>query len=99
MFVTTLPPALTAAAGGLQGIGASVAAGNAAVAAPTTAPQSPAETDPVWALTGLFFQTHGLMYQGVAAQAMAIHELFVTTMGVSSASYAATEAINAVAAT
>jgi hypothetical protein len=38
------------------------------------------------------------MYQAVAAQAAAIHEQFVSTLGVSSASYAATEAANAAAA-
>jgi hypothetical protein len=38
------------------------------------------------------------MYQAISAQAQAIHELFVNTLGVSSGSYAATEAANAAAA-
>jgi hypothetical protein len=37
------------------------------------------------------------MYQAVSAQAAAIHEMFVNTLGVSAGSYAATEAANAAA--
>jgi hypothetical protein len=37
------------------------------------------------------------MYQAVSAQAAAIHELFVHTLGLSSGSYAAAEAANAAA--
>jgi PE family len=98
MFVTTQPEALTAAAAGLQGIGASVVAGNAAALAPTTAPLSPAVTDPVSDLLEAFFVAHAGMYQGFAAEAAVVHELFVTTMGVSSGSYAVTEGFNALAA-
>ena len=97
MFVTTQPEALTAAAAGLQGIGTSVVAGNAAALAPTTAPLSPAPTDPVSDLLEAFFVAHAATYQAFAAEAAAIHELFVTTMGVSSGSYAATEGFNALA--
>jgi hypothetical protein len=39
------------------------------------------------------------MYQAMAGQAAAIHEQFVAALSASSASYAATEAANAVAAT
>jgi hypothetical protein len=42
--------------------------------------------------------TTGVVYQAVSAQATAIHGLFVNTLGISSGSYAATEAANAVAA-
>jgi hypothetical protein len=38
------------------------------------------------------------MYQAISAQAAAIHELFVNTLGTSAGSYAATEAVNAAAA-
>jgi PE family len=38
------------------------------------------------------------MYQAVSAQAAAIHDMFVSTLGTSAGSYAATEAANAVAA-
>ena len=44
------------------------------------------------------FAAHAQMYQAVSAQAAAIHEAFVNTLGISSASYAATEAANAAAA-
>jgi PE family len=40
---------------------------------------------------------HTQMYQAVSAQAAAIHEMFVNTLGTSAGSYAATEAANAIA--
>src|SRR5436305_15308822 len=96
-FVTTQPEALAAAAGSLQGIGSAMNAGNAAVAAPTTG-VIPAAADEVSALTAAQFAAHAQMYQAVSAQAAAIHELFVNTLGISTGSYAATEAANAAAA-
>lgn len=96
-FVTTQPEIITAAAGNLQGIGAAMAAQNAAVAAPTTG-VLPAAADEVSALTAAQFAAHAQMYQAVAAQASAIHEMFVNTLGTSAGSYAATEAANAIAA-
>jgi hypothetical protein len=96
-FVTTQPEALSAAAGNLQGIGAAVAAHNAAAASPTTG-LIPAAADEVSALTAAQFTAHAQMYQAVSAQAATIHEMFVSTLGTSAGSYAATEAANAVAA-
>ena len=96
-FVTTQPEALSAAAGNLQGIGAGVAARNAAAATPTTA-VIPAAADEVSALTAAQFTAHAQLYQAVSAQAAAIHEMFVSTLGSSAGSYAATETANAVAA-
>ncbi|ORW04798.1 PE family protein [Mycobacterium kyorinense] len=96
-FVTTRPELLTAAAADLRAIGAAMLAHNAAAAAPTTA-VVPAAADEVSALTAAQFAAHGHLYQGVSAQAAAIHELFVSTLGASAGSYAATEAANAVAA-
>ena len=96
-FVTTQPEALTAAAGNLSGIGSAVAAQNAAAAAPTTG-VVPAAADEVSALTAAQFVAHAQMYQAVSAQAAAIHEQFVNTLGTSAASYAVTEAANAAAA-
>jgi hypothetical protein len=96
-FVTTQPEALTAAATALQGLGSGMAAGNMAAAAPTTG-VVPAAADSVSALTAAQFATHAEMYQQISAQAAAIHEMFVTTLGVSASSYAATEAANAAAA-
>ncbi|HWF68768.1 MAG TPA: PE family protein [Mycobacterium sp.] len=95
-FVTTQPEALSAAAGDLQGIGADVAAQNAAAASPTTA-VVPAAADEVSALTAAQFTAHAQLYQAVSAQAAAIHEMFVNTLSTSAGSYAATEAANAVA--
>ena len=96
-FVTTQPEALTAAAGILRGLGSGIAAGNMAAAAPTTG-VVPAAADEVSALTAAQFAAHAQMYQAIGAQATAIHELFVNTLGISAGSYAATEAANAVAA-
>ena len=96
-FVTTQPEALAAAASNLQGIGSGVSAQNAAAAAPTTG-VVPAAADVVSALTAAQLAAHGEMYQAVSAQAAAIHEMFVATLGTSAGSYAATEAANAVAA-
>jgi PE family len=96
-FVTTQPEALTTAAGSLQGIGSEMTAGNAAAAAPTTG-VVPAAVDEVSALTATQFAAHAQMYQAISAQAAAIHEMFVNTLGTSASSYAATEAANAAAA-
>src|SRR5271170_6529849 len=96
-FVTTQPELLASAAGDLQGIGTAMNAGNMAAAAPTTG-VVPAAADEVSALTAAQFATHAQMYQAVSAQAAAIHEMFVNTLGTSAGSYAATEAANAIAA-
>jgi len=78
-FITALPAALASAAGDLESIGRAVAAGSMAAAGPT--PEH--------------FGAHGALYQELSAEATAIHELFVATLGVSAASYAAAEAANA----
>jgi PE family protein len=96
-FVTTHPEALVGAAGALQGIGSAMAAQDAAAAAPTMGVVPPA-ADEVSALTAAQFAAHAEMYQAISAHAIAIHELFVNTLGVSAGSYAATEAANAAAA-
>jgi PE family len=95
-FVSTQPEDLTAAAANLQS-GSAVTGRNAAAAAPTTG-VVPAAADEVSALTATQFAMHAQMYQAVSAQAAAIHEMFVSTLGTSAGSYAATEAANAVAA-
>jgi hypothetical protein len=96
-FVSTQPTELTAAAENLQGFGSSLTVQNAAAAAPTTC-VLPAAADEVSALTAAQFATHAQMYQALSAQAAAIHDMFVNTLGVSAGSYAATEAANAIAA-
>ncbi len=96
-FVKTVPEALAAASGKLQGIGTSLAAENAAAAAPTTG-VIPAASDEVSALQAGVFSTYGQLYQSVSAQAQAIHELFANVLGTSAGSYGETEAANQVAA-
>ncbi|KZS58350.1 PE family protein [Mycobacterium kansasii] len=95
-FVMTQPEALLAAAAALQGVDAALNAQNAATAAPTTS-VVPAAVDEVSALTAAQFAAHAEIYQVASAQAAAIHEMFVKTLGASAVSYAATEAANAVA--
>ena len=96
-FVTTQPEALASAASSLAGIGSAMNAGERGRAASPTTGVVPAAADEVSALTAGAVRAHAQMYQAVAAQAAAIHEQFVATLGVSSASYAATEAANAAA--
>ena len=96
-FVSTQPEALTAVAGDLQSIGSAMTGQNAAATAPTTG-VVPAAADEVSALTALQFAAHAQTYQAISAQAAAIHDMFVSTLGTSADSYAATEAANAVAA-
>ena len=95
-FVTALPAMLASAAGELQSIGSAVVAGNMAAAAPTTE-VVPAAADEVSALTAPHFAAHAAPYQELSAQATAIHELFVITLGASAGSYAVAEAANAAA--
>ncbi len=96
-FVTTQPEALSAAADSLAGIGSAISAQNSAAAAPTTG-VIPAAADEVSALTASQFAIHAQMYQAISAQAEAIHQQFVSTLGMSATSYAATEAANAITA-
>ena len=96
-FVTTHPEALAAAAGQLQTLGSTMAAQDAAAAAPTTG-VIPAAADEVSALQATQFSAYGTWYQQVSAQAKAIHEMFVNTLGLSAGSYGDTEAANQVAA-
>jgi hypothetical protein len=93
-YLTTHPAAIAAAAETLGGIGAGVSAQNSAIAAPTTG-ILPAAADEVSALTAAQFAAHAQIYQSISAQAAAIHEQFVNTLGISAGSYAATEAANA----
>jgi hypothetical protein len=95
-FVSTQPEDLTAAAGNLQGVGSAVTGQNAAAAAPTIG-VVPAAVDEVSAWVAAQFATHAQMYQAVSAQAAAIHDMFVTTLGGSAGSDAATEVVNAIA--
>ena len=97
VFVTTQPESLTAAASRLAGIGSTLADQNAATATPMTGVM-PAAADEVSLVTAAKFAMHAQMFQTLSAQAAAIHEMFVTTLGTSAGSYAATEVANAAAA-
>ena len=96
-FVTTQPEILASTAGDLQSIGSAMADGAMGAAGPTTG-VVPAAADEVSALTAAQFAAHAELYQAISAQATAIHELFVNTLGISAGSYAATEAANAATA-
>jgi hypothetical protein len=93
-FLTTIPEELLAAAAQLEGIGNSLTAQNAGAAAPTTS-VAPAAADQVSALQSAIFSTYGTLYQQIAAEAQAIQQQFVSTLGLSSGTYTATEAANA----
>lgn len=95
-FLTVHPEIMTASALDLQSIGTQIAAVNAAVATPTTGVM-PASADEVSALAAAHFVAHAQMYQAVSAQASATHQMFVTNLGASADSYAATEAANVLA--
>ncbi|MGH3561228.1 MAG: PE family protein [Mycobacterium sp.] len=96
-FVTTEPEMLSAAAGNLAGIGESMTTGTAAAAGPTTGVVPPA-ADLVSALAAAQFAAHAEMFQAVSAQAAAIHQQMVATLGTNASSYAAAEAANAASA-
>jgi uncharacterized protein YukE len=92
-FVTTQPEAIMAAASALQSVGTSMAAENGAAVAPTI-DVAPAAADPVSALQAAGFGAYGTWYQQVSAQAAAIHQMLVHTLGANASSYAETESAN-----
>lgn len=96
MFVEALPAGIDEAASGLSGLGSAVAAGNAAGAAPTLGVVPPAP-EPASVLLAAAFGTHAGVYQVTQAIGSVVHAMFVSTMGISSADYAATEALNTIA--
>lgn len=96
-FLKTVPEELTAAAAQLGTIGAAMAAQNAAAAAPTTA-IAPADLDEVSALQAALFTAYGTFYQQVSAEAQAMHDMFVNTLGISAGTYGVTESLNSSAA-
>jgi hypothetical protein len=97
-FLTTQPEELSAAAGKLQTVGAQQAAQNAAAAAPTTSGLVPAAADEVSALQASLFAAYGALYQQVSAEAAAMYDTFVNTLGLSAQTYAGTESANSAAA-
>lgn len=96
-FVTTRPEAMAAAASTLEGLGTAVNAHTTAAAGPTTG-VAPAAADPVSALQATQFNAYGTLYQQISAQAAAIHQQVVNTLGSNAAAYGATESVNTLAA-
>ena len=96
-FVTTQPESLVAAASALEHLGTALAAEDAA-AAPATSGVIPAAADEVSALQAAQFSAYGTWYQQVSAQAKAVHQQLVITLGSNAGSYGDTEAANQVAA-
>jgi hypothetical protein len=97
-ILTTIPAELTAAAQQLESIGNSLATQVAAAAAPTTAVAPPA-ADQVSLLQSGIFSSYGTLYQQIAAEAQAIQQQFVATLGLSSGTYTDSEAANAATTT
>ncbi|OJZ75668.1 hypothetical protein BRW65_03730 [Mycobacterium paraffinicum] len=93
-FLTTQPDLLLAAAGQLQSIGSAVTAANSTAAFAITG-VVPAAADEVSVVTAATFAGYGQQYQAISAEAGMIHEQFVSALGLSADSYAATEAANA----
>jgi len=96
-FVTAQPEILTAAAGSLSGIGDAMTTGIVAAAAPTTGVVAPA-SDIVSAMTAAQFSAHAQLFQQASAQAAAVHQQIVATLGSNANAYAFTEAVNATSA-
>jgi hypothetical protein len=96
-FLTAVPQELAAAAAQLAAIGSALAAQNAGAAAPTTA-IAPAAADQVSIIQSGIFTAYGALYQQVSAEAQAIQEQFVQTLGLSSGTYEQSESANAASA-
>jgi hypothetical protein len=93
-LLTTVPEELAAAAAQLQAITSSLTAQNAGTAAATTSVAPPA-ADSVSLQQAGIFSAFGTEYQQIATEAQALQEQFAQTLGLSSGTYASTEASNA----
>ena len=93
----TIPEELIAAASQLEGLATSLTTQTAGAAAPTTA-VSPAAADSVSTLQSAVYSSYGAWYQQIAAEAQAVQQQIVSTLGINSSSYTASEASNALAA-
>jgi PE family/PPE-SVP subfamily C-terminal region len=97
-LLTTVPEELAAAAAQLQAITSSLTAQNAGAAAATTS-VAPAAADSVSLQQSGIFSAFATEYQQIAAEAQTLQEQFAQTLGLSSGTYASTEASNASQAT
>lgn len=87
---------LAGAAAQMQALNASVRAGDAAAAAPTSGVVA-AAADVVSMLTATHFASNARLYREVSSQAAALRELLATTLGIGARSYEATQAANVTA--
>ncbi len=93
-LLTTVPEELAAAAAQLTAIVSSLTGQNAGAAAATTG-LAPAAADSVSLQQAGIFSAFGTTYQQIAAEAQTVQEQFASTLGLSSGTYASTEASNA----
>jgi len=93
----TIPEELIAAASQLEGLATSLTAQTTGAAAPTTA-VAPAAADSVSTLQSAVYSSYGSWYQQIAAEAQAVQQQIVSTLGLNSSSYSGSEAANAAAA-
>jgi hypothetical protein len=96
-FLTAIPQELASAAARLQAIGSALEAQVAGAASPTSI-VAPAASDSVSLLQSGIFSSYGTLFQQLAAEANTVQQQFASTLGLSSGTYAATEAANAAAA-
>ena len=93
-FVLAAPDVVTAAASDLANIGSAINVANHAAATPTMTVLA-AGADEVSEQIAAFFSAHAHGYRTLSAQAAAFHEQFVQALRGGAASYASTEAANA----
>ena len=93
-FLVAEPESVTAAAGNLAGIGATIEEANAAAAARTTAITAAAADDVSLAIAEMF-GTYGQQFHTLSADAAAFHSEFVTLLSGGAGAYISAELTNA----
>jgi hypothetical protein len=93
-FLVAEPELVTAAAGNLAGIGATIEEANVAAAARTTAITAAAEDDVSLAIAEMF-GTYGQQFQTLSADAAVFHSEFVTLLNGGAGAYISAELANA----
>ena len=93
-FLVAEPEFVTAAAGNLAGIGATIEEANAAAAARTTAITAAAADDVSLAIAEMF-GTYGQQFHTLSADAAAFHSEFVTLLNGGAGAYISAELANA----
>jgi len=93
-FVIVAPEMVADAATNLASLGSTISAANAAAAAPTTGVAA-AAGDEVSAAIATMLSQYASAYQGMGAQAAALHARLVQTLNAGAGAYAAADAANA----